>query len=180
MTDLRSRVVAWVRQLMSQVARWCAQQRRSPADSLLTALGVVAAGAGVVLLLVFVRDDVRRFDSLPDMYEPLAAVGLDCAPPRPVLADPDTGGERVFCSAADGSLAVLELSDSYADAEQAVVAAHAGSEQIVRYAQLARQVPVAPKPVLLGGNWTLVGDQAVLDRVKAEYGGTIYPYPEAP
>lgn len=160
------------------MTRW--YERRARPDAVLKGVGVLAAGAGVVALLFLARDDARSFDSLPDMYEPLATVGVDCRPPPPVQVDPGTGRERVFCSATEGSLAVLELSGSYADAEQSVADAHAGSEEVVRYARLARQVPVAPRPVLLGGNWTLVGDRTVLERVAAEYGGTIYPYPEVP
>lgn len=147
---------------------------------LLKAAGVAAAAVGVVALLFLARGDARSFDSLPQMYEPLASVGLDCAPPPPVQVDAESRRVRAFCSAPDGSLAVLELSGSYADAEQAVADAHAGSRDVVRYARLAKQVPVTPRPVLLGGNWTLTGDLAVLEEVAAEYGGTIYPYPEVP
>lgn len=173
-------VAARTRELIARVTRWYAEQRRAPSDSLLKGFGVVAAGAGVVALLVLVRDDARSFDSLAEMYEPLASVGLSCAPPPPVRTDPATGRDRVFCSASDGSLAVLELSDSYADAEQAVIDAHAGSRRVLRYAEAAGQKPFAPNPVLLGDNWTLLANQTVLERVAADYGGIIYPYPELP
>lgn len=126
------------------------------------------------------HDRVRSFDSLADMYAPLTSVGLYCAPPPPVRSDPVTGRDSVLCSTAEGSLALLELSDSAADAERAVSDAHATSERAAHYASVSGDVPVEPGAVLLGSNWTILANAAVLDRVATELGGTIYPYPERP
>jgi hypothetical protein len=138
----------------------------------------LAAVTLVMAALLLTRDKSREFESLPEAYESLTSVGVGCAPP--VLTSGRSGSERVLCSAADGSLAVLVLSQSSTRAGEGVADAHASSEDIVHYAQLAGQSPIAPRPVLLGANWTLVGDLTVLERVSAEYGGTIYPYPETP
>jgi len=142
------------------------------------AAGLLAAVTLMVTALVLTREQSREFESLPEAYESLTFVGVGCAPP--VSTSAANGSERVLCSAPDGSPAVLVLSESAADARRGVAEAHASSEDIVHYAQLASQSPIAPRPVLLGANWTLVGDRAVLEQVSAEYGGTIYPYPETP
>jgi hypothetical protein len=138
----------------------------------LAALTVIAGALWVT------GDTSHEFESLPDAYESLGSVGVDCQ--APARTDVTTGRERTLCLASDGSLAVLQLSDSLPDAQAAVGDAHADSEAVLRYAQIAKQTPFVPRPVLLGDNWTLVANTTVLERVAEEYGGTIYPYPETP
>ncbi len=174
----RSRWLSHVRRVRARVADWWTEQDRSLRDRLVQLGGLLAAGTLVVAALLLTRERSSEFESLPEAYESLTSVGVGCAPP--VLSTASEGSQRVLCSASDGSPAVLVLSGSSTEASQAVAEAHASSEDIVHYAQLAGQSPIAPRPVLLGANWTLVGDRAMLEQVAAEYGGTIYPYPETP
>ena len=173
-----SRVLALIRRWRPRAGAWWLEQ------SLVTrqccVRGVVGLGALTVVAgaLWLTRDPSHEFDSLPDAHESLRSVGVDCK--LPARTDVANGRDRSFCTASDGSLVVLQLSNSSSDAQAAVGDAHADSEAVLRYAQLAKQTPVVPRPVLLGDNWTLVGNTVVLERVSSEYSGTIYPYPETP
>ncbi len=164
---LRLRAGAWWREQSLATRSWLIRG--------VAGLGALTVVAGA---LWGVRDTSHEFESLPDAYESLVAVGVDCR--TPAGTDVNTGRARTLCFASDGSLAVLQLTDSLADAQAAVGDAHAESEDVLHYALVAKQTPVLPRPVLLGENWTLVADTAVLKRVASEYGGTIYPYPETP
>jgi hypothetical protein len=162
----------------ARIETWWSE--RSPGTRQWLIRGVVglAAAAAMAGALWVTRDTSREFESLTDAYESMSSVGLDCG--APARTDVSTGRKRTLCSASDGSLAVLQLSDSLSDAQAAVGDAHADSEAVLHYAQIAKQTPVMPRPVLLGDNWTLVANTTVLERVAAECGGTIYPYPETP
>jgi hypothetical protein len=163
--------------VLARLGRWPADLLRSHDRLMRVVVGVAAVGV-VMGALQLTRAEVRTFASLPDAYESLATVGVDCHPP--VRTDVTTGRERTLCTASDGTLAVLQVSDSSPEARAAVGDAHTDSAAVVRYAVLARQTPFTPRPVLLGDNWTLAANTAVLERVAEEYGGTIYPYPETP
>ena len=165
--QLRTLAFAWWRDLTVV--------RRRRYGQALAGLAALTAVAGALWLT---REDTHDFQSLPDAYESLSSVGLACRAPAPT--DVGTGRQRTLCFASDGSLAVLQLSDSLPAAQAAVGDAHADSRAVLHYAQIAKQTPVMPRPVLLGGNWTLVANTTVLERIAAEYGGTIYPYPETP
>lgn len=168
---------AAVSHVRARIGRWWPAGLTSH-DRVVRVVAAVAAVAVVVGALELTRAEVQTFESLPDAYESLATVGVDCDPP--VRTDVTTGRERTLCTASDGTLAVLQLSDSSPDARAAVGDAHTDSKAVVRYAVIARQTPFTPRPVLLGDNWTLLANTAVLERVAEEYGGTIYPYPRTP
>jgi hypothetical protein len=162
----------------ARLSRWWRGQSDAARQWFLRAAIGFAALTVTAAALWWTGDDSHRFESLPDAHESLRSVGVDCRPP--VRTDVTTGRERTLCFTTDGSLAVLQLSESTSDAQAAVADAHADSEAVVHYAQIAKQTPVTPRPVLMGGNWTLVANARVLERVSSEYGGTIYPYPEIP
>lgn len=173
-----TRLLPSLRQLRTLAVTWWRDQSVATRQWFIRGIAGLAVLTVLVGALWLTEDKAHDFESLPDAYQALGSVGVDCR--LPARTDVTTGRERTLCTASDGSLAVLQLSESLPDTQAAVGDAHAESEAVLRYAQLAKQTPVLPRAVLMGDNWTLVANTTVLELVSSEYGGTIYPYPETP